>query len=215
MQQFIHLPGKKIKTTDKKYRNHNAYSVWFGKKFPVVFDVAVLSNILSFIQTYNLHWTHADSASLQLIIQTIKDKDYIYHPLYVSPYYGKTAILLYHFARLMQIKKIDELENLKPELIKECYHQFELTNNMLVPILCVTAIYRFGERMPEVDLPPRDELIRQIEENNYPFFIGNIPSYLHNGLKKFFTKRKLLLYYHYCPAYNDALLLEYLVGRNK
>ena len=215
MQQFVHVPDKKIKTTAKKYRNYNAYSTWFGKKFPVVFDVAVLSNMLSFVQACNLPWTHADSASLQLITATIKNKDYIYHPLYVSPYYGKTAILLYHFARLMQIKKIDELEQLKPDLVKECYHQLDVTNNLLVKIICANALYRFGERMPEIALPNRDELIKQIEENDFPFFIGNIPSYLHYGMKKFLTQRKLLLYYHYCPAYNDALLLEYLADKNE
>lgn len=212
MQQFIHLPGKKIKTTDKKYRSYPAYSVWFGKKFPVVFDVAVLSNILTFVQENNLPWTQADSASLQLIVAVIKDKDYIYHPLYVSPYYGKTAILLYHFARLIQVKKNNELEQLKPDLIRECHHQFEVTNNILVKIICANALYRLGEKMPYINFPQRDKLVMQLEEDNFPFFIGNIPSYLCNRLKKFFIQRKLLLYYHYCPAYNDALLLEYLVA---
>lgn len=214
MQSFVHFPERKIKTSPKKYRKYNAYSAWFGKKFPVVFDVSVLSNILTFVQTYNLNWTHADSSSLQLIVQTIRNKDYIYHSLYVSPYYGKTPILLYHFARLMQIKKINELEELKPELVQECYYQFNSTDNLLVKIICANALCRFGEKMPQINLPGRDILIQQIEENNYPFFIGNIPSYLNYGIKKFFTQRRLLLYYHYCPAYNDALLLEYLANEN-
>ncbi|HEY0299556.1 MAG TPA: hypothetical protein VGB84_10085 [Arachidicoccus sp.] len=212
MQLFTGIATKKLKTINKKYRSYNAYSTWFGKKFPVVFDVAVLSNMLTFVQTYNLSWTHADSSSLQLIAATIKNKDYIYHPLYVSPYYGKTAILLYHFARLMQMKKIDELEILKPSLINECHHQFNTTNNLLIKIIVANALHDFGEKTPKIYLPGRHQLIRQIEENNFPFFIGNISSYFHYGMKKFFTQRGLLLYYHYCPAYNDALLLEYLVN---
>ena len=46
-------------------QDDSAYSTWFGKKFPVVFDVSVLCNVLSFIQQNNLQWTKADSASLK------------------------------------------------------------------------------------------------------------------------------------------------------
>src|SRR6202008_510002 len=95
----------------------SAYSTWFGKKMPVVFDVSVLCNVLSFVQLNNLPWTKADSASLELIVKTIQRGDIIKHAVFVSPYYGNTSIILYHLARLMSIKPISRLEQLKPGLI--------------------------------------------------------------------------------------------------
>jgi hypothetical protein len=210
MQNFIHFPNKKMRSAARKYRPYNAYSTWFGKKFPVVFDVNVLCNILSFVQTYNLPWTPADSASLRLIERIIKDRDYIRNPLDVAPNYGKTAIILYHFARLMEIKPIPSLDSLKPALIKESRDLLAASKNIFEQIILANALHRFGEEAV-IQLPEKSQ-IALVEENDYPFVIGNIPSYFHNSFKKIFYRTHLLLYYYYCPAYNDALLLEYLTG---
>ena len=87
-----------------------------------------MCNVLSFVQQNNLQWTKADSASLQHIIKTIQRNDIVKHPAFVSPYYANTSIILYHLARLMSIKPINELENIKPQLIQlaqqaVCNHQ--------------------------------------------------------------------------------------------
>ncbi len=116
-----------LKTTYKIYQNDSAYSTWFGKKFPVVFDVSVMCNVLSFVQQNNLQWTKADSASLKHIITIIQRNDIVKHAAFVSPYYANTSIILYHLARLMSIKPIAELESIKPQLIQtqnnNCNHQ--------------------------------------------------------------------------------------------
>ena len=44
------------------------------------------------------------------IIKTIQRNDIVKHPAFISPYYGNTSIILYHIARLMSIKPINELE---------------------------------------------------------------------------------------------------------
>ncbi|MGF7231554.1 hypothetical protein [Arachidicoccus sp.] len=212
MQQYSHQPGRKIKSTDKKYRKYNAYSTWFGKKFPVMFDVAVLTNILTYVQTYNLPWTKVDSASLQLIVQSIKNGDYINKPLDISPYYGKTAIVLYRFSRLMQVKKIPQLEALKPNLVNEGNLIFNHSKNIFEKIIVANALHGFGENITIQKLPTQAELPKMVEENNYPFVLGNLSSYFPDFLKKSFYKMGALLYYYYCPAYNDVLLLQYLVN---
>ncbi len=206
MQQYINDSMEKANAIEKGYRQYKAYSVWYGKHFPVVFDVCVLSNVLYFVQRYNLPWTAADSASLKVILQSIKSGDYIRKPLSISPYYGNTSIILYHIARLMSVKPIPALEALKVQLITSAVQQFAHTKNPLEKAILCTAIMRWGYVPPTFPMPE----ISVIEQNDLPFFIGNIPSYFTQDVRQLFTRKGWGLFYHYCPAYNDALFLEYL-----
>ncbi len=214
MQWYVNSDTNRVRILLKQYGNIPAYSTWFGKNFPVVFDICVMSNVLSFVQSYNLEWTKADSASLQFIIRILNNNDHILHPGEVAPYYGKTSIILYHLARLMSIKPIPELEALKTKLVADAVNEFANTDNMLEKIILCSAVYKWGYIPPPVPSLSYVDLENKIEKNDLPFFIGNIPSYLQDVQKDFLLKNKLGLFYHYCPAYNDALLLEYLVLKN-
>jgi hypothetical protein len=198
-----------LKTAYRVYSYDSAYSTWFGKRFPVVFDVSVLCNVLAFVQQYNLPWTSADSASLGLIVKTIQRNDIVKHPAFVSPYYANTSIILYHLARLMDIKPIGDLEKLKPELVQIADKRLRSTNNLFEKILLGTALIKWGQSPQPLQITMDD--LKSIEQNNLPFFIGNIPSYFHRSLKGKFIDLRLLMYNHYCPAWNDCLLLEYLL----
>ncbi len=215
MQLYTNNDTADRKSIDKKYRSYATYSTWFGKKVPVVFDVCVLSNVLSFVQEYNLSWTKGDSAALQLIIACVQNGDYIKYPGFISPYYGKTSIILYHLARLMSIKKIPELDDIKTKLIDEALLEFNNTDNLLEKIIAGSALLKWEFDLPSIQLPAIADMEKQIEKNNFSFFLGNIPSYFSIGLKKFCIRNGIGIFYHYCPAYNDALLLEYLVLKNK
>ncbi|HVX26260.1 MAG TPA: hypothetical protein VHB70_07955 [Parafilimonas sp.] len=208
MQAYINNKPP-LKTTYKVYQNDSAYSTWFGKKFPVVFDVSVLCNVLSFVQENNLPWTKADSASLQHIVETIQRNDIVKHPAFVSPYYANTSIILYHLARLMSIKRIPELENIKTQLIQIANDELQSTNNIFEKVMLGSALIKWNEQPPQLDISIND--FKKIEQNDLPFFIGNIPSYFHRSLKGKFIDLRLLMYNHYCPAWNDCLLLEYLL----
>ena len=63
MQSYINLKLP-LKTTYKIYQDDSAYSTWFGKKFPVVFDISVMCNMMSFVQKNNYKLTRDDRASL-------------------------------------------------------------------------------------------------------------------------------------------------------
>ena len=202
-----------LKTTYKIYSRDSAYSTWFGKKMPVVFDVSVLCNVLSFVQRNNLQWTTADSASLQLIVKTIQRDDIRKHPLFVSPYYGNTSIILYHLARLMAVKDVPALEQLKPGLVTLARGRLQSSNNMLEKIILTITLLKWNEDPPSLNLTTSN--VRDIETNDLPFFIGNIPSYFKQPWKEDFMSLRLLMYYHYCPAWNDCLLMEYLVLRQQ
>lgn len=211
MQQFVNNTAHPTKTTSADYKKYGAYSSWFGKNFPVVFDLCVLSNVLTFVQTYDLKWSKADSASLQLIIAALNKKNHIEKPLLVSPYYGRTSIILYHLARLMYVKPIPALEDLKDSLIQQALTAFDQTNDLLEKILLSNALYKWKATPP----PMPSFTLKEIEQSDLPFFIGNIPSYLKYTYQKELVKKGIGLFYYYCPAFNDALLAEYLVLKSK
>jgi len=214
MQGYTHH-GKKSRSVDKKYQSFQFYSSWFGKKFPVVLDVCVLTNVLWMVQAQNLRWTKADSASLDLIVASIQNRDIVRQPLRISPYYGKASLLLYHIARLMHVRAIPKLEALKPTLCALALEEFQQSEDLLEKIVLSIALMKWGHEAPPLVLPNLSELNAQIEKSHYPFFIGNVPSYLSNGKRRLLTKLKAGLFYHYCPAWNDALFLEYLVLKNE
>lgn len=214
MQGYSHN-GKKNRSIVKTYDSFQFYSSWFGKKIPVVLDVCVLTNVLLLVQKHHLRWTKVDSASLDLIVAAIQNQDLLTQPLRISPYYGKTSLLLYHIARLMDTGVIPKLEALKPTLCTIALQQFRNSNDLLEKIVLSNALMKWGNESPPLILPQLPELHAQIEKSNYPFFIGNVPSYLSKGKRGLLIKLKAGLFYHYCPAWNDALLLEYLVLKNQ
>lgn len=211
MQQYINSDDNSVRILLKQYSSIPAYSTWFGKKFPVVFDACVMSNVLGFVQHYNLQWSKADSASLQFIVSVLNNEDHITHASEVAPYYGRASIILYHISRLMAVKPIPELESIKPKLVADAVNEFAITDNILEKIILCSAISKWGYMRPQLQIPSFADLENKIEKNDMPFFIGNIPSYMKDLPKKILSKNKLGYFYHYCPAYNDALLLEYLV----
>ncbi|MEO9209917.1 MAG: hypothetical protein ABI208_02410 [Ginsengibacter sp.] len=215
MQNYVNSDTKKVKGWSKKYNSIPAYSTWFGKNFPVLFDITVLTNILYFVQSYNLPWTHADSASLQLIIKTIENRDHVTQPIFVSPNYGSTSLILYHLATLMNVKDIEELEKLKPTLLEDAAREYMASDNLLEKIVLSNTFLKWGYLPPELKIPPIKDLEKTIEHNNMPFFLANIFSYFPKIVMKEFVKRNWGIYYPYCPAYNNTLLLEYLLLRNK
>lgn len=215
MQQYVNRDSNKVRTVIKAYEKYPAYSTWFGKKFPVVFDVSVMCNILAFVQHYNLAWTKSDSASLNVVITTIKDQYHIYQPLYASPYYPKTSLILYHVARLMSIRPVPQLEALKPKLVERANEQLTKTHNLLERIILSSALMKWGEHPASIQLPSLDALQNELEQNDFSFFAGNVPSYFSDWLRKYASNGNVFIYHHYCPAFNDVLLLEYLLLKNK
>jgi hypothetical protein len=214
MQNFVNTKEKKVRSLIPLYDTLGAYSTWFGIKFPVVFDVSVLCNVLAFVQAYDLPWTGADSASLEVILKTIQNDYHISKPVYASPVYPKTSLILYHIARLMKIKKIPALEAMKVKLVTDAGRELASTHNFMEKVILSNAILKWGYLPPDLILPSIDEIKKEVEQNNFSFFIANLPSYFKDFFKLGATKLHLGFYNYYCPAYNDALLLEYLILKN-
>ncbi len=215
MQQFTNNGEKKVHNTFKGYRNIAAYSTWFGKKMPVDFDVCVLANVLYFVQRYNLEWTAADSASLQLIEKVLDERKHVTDAAYVSPHYSKLPNILYHLSRLMQVKPIPSLEKYKPQLVQDARQALANATDFMDEVLLSTSLLRWGEEPPLMKVHVANSLKELIEDGTFSFFIANMASMLPDPLKQWMGGAGVGKFYYDCDAYNNLLVLEYLVWKNR
>jgi hypothetical protein len=215
MQGFTNGQGKVINNTFEAYKNIPAYSTWFGKKMPIEFDVPVLTNVLYFVQHYQLKWTKADSASLQLICKVIEDKKYLTAPSGVSPQYYRNTIILYHLSRLMNIKIIPELEIHKLELIDNTKKLLNVSTSFLDKIILSTALMRWGVEPPIVKLQSNQSFFEIIDDPNFVFFMNNMSSILPKKTKDIVDLLSIGKFRNYCEAYNICLLLENIVWQKR
>jgi len=109
----------------------------------------------------------------------------------------------------MSIKPISELEVIKPQLISLASQQLQSSQNLFERIMLSSALIKWDRQPQQLNISVQE--FKSIEQNNLPFFIGNIPSYFKQPWKEKFIGLRLLMYNHYCPAWNDCLLLEYLL----
>lgn len=215
MQGFANNSEKQVRNTFDEYKHIGAYSTWFGKKMPVDFDVCVLANVLYFVQHYNLRWTAADSASLELIDRMITDGRHISAASYMSPHYATTPIILYHISRLMSLKPIPALEKHKALLIENTKRELTTAKTFMDEVILGTALLRWGVAPPDTRPHQANSLEELIEEEGFSFFIANMASMMPDTLKKWMTSIKLGQFYYYAPAYNHVLLVENLVWRKR
>ena len=208
MQLYANTKVKSIKNSLPAFKNLPAYSTWFGKKMPIDFDMAVLCNVLSFVNAYDLKWTASDSASLQLITTAIDNRWHLNKADFIAPHYAKPAVIMYHIARLLTAgnqQNIQTLIALKPTLLKQTDSLLAISKDPLEAILLNTARFHFGG-IPNDVSQSLDQAA--IEQSKYPFFIANMASMLPSPVKRPLSKLAFAKFEYRCPAYNLALLWE-------
>lgn len=210
MQEFTNKKKNRVNSL-KDYKQYEAYSCWFGKKMMVELDACTIANILYMVQQYNLNWTKADSACLQFLVHMIDKKDHVKYPDIMSVYYKKTSIILYHLSRLMSVKPIAELEAYKPQLIQEAKDEYKKSNDLVEKAMLRSALLQWNEDMPAEITMVNSNLINETESSDLVFFIANLACTLPKTFAYLLVNAGISKFYFYCPAYNDALLLEYLV----
>lgn len=215
MQEYTNGGKGKINNTFPSISNLNAYSVWFGKKMPVDFDISVLCNVLYFVQHYKLPFTKADSSSVELINNVLKENKHIKSASFISPHYGSPEIILYHLSRLMNLKPIPEIEIFKPILIKQAIELQQKKQPFLKQVLLSSALLNWGIRPNALTFQSNQDLTALIEDETFSFFIANMASMLPSQLKKVLTASALGKFSYYCPAYNNVLLLENIILNQK
>ncbi len=210
MQLFANTKGKTVKNTLTAFETLPVYSTWFGKKMPIDFDMAVLCNVLSFVNAYDLPWTRSDSASLQLITTAIQNNWHMRKANFIAPHYAKSAVLLYHIARLLNTGKQQNMEalmTLKPALLQSADSLLAISKDPLETVLLQSARLQFGGIAGDVQATQAVDAAA-IEQSTYPFFIANMASMLPNPVKRPLSKLAFAKFEYRCPAYNLALLWE-------
>jgi len=208
MQLYANTLVKTVKNTLAPFKHLPAYSTWFGKKMPIDFDMAVLCNVLSFVNAYDLQWTASDSASLQLITTAINNNWHVTKADFIAPHYAKPAVIMYHIARLLTAgnqQNIQTLMALKPVLLKQTDSLLAISKDPLENVLLSSARVQFGGITNDASQAPDQAAI---EQSKYPFFIANMASMLPSPVKRPLSKLAFAKFEYRCPAYNLAILWE-------
>ncbi len=205
---------RKIISTYKKYRNIPAYSTYLGLRMTPDFDFAVHCNILYFMLDKKLPMVKQDSATIYLLQQMIKNREYKKTPVFLSPYYVHSSILLYHVARLMGKFSIPELELYKPQLITDIHEALTKSSNIMDKIILSTSLLRLGADAPALPIHNLNDF-ENSNQNRFVFFQARAAFSYPVLLKQIFLHWSYINYYFYCPAYNKVLLLEYLIEKKK
>ncbi len=206
--------GKKIISTYKKYSTLPAYSTWLGDRMAPDFDFAVHCNILYFVLSKKLPLVREDSATINLLAEMVKNRDYMKSPVFLSPYYVKSSILLYHITRLMHAFNIPALEPYRKQLAEDVRSLLPGSYNTMDQIILRTALLRLGAPAPKLDVNNIADF-NESNQKSFVFFQARAAFPYPTPLKKIFLHWSYIYYYFYCPAYNKMLWLEYLVEKEK
>jgi hypothetical protein len=207
-------PGRKITSTYNRYKNIPAYSTYLGSRTAPDFDFAVQCNLLYFVLDKKLPFAKHDSATLRLITEMVCNREYMTSPVFLSPYYVRSSVLIYHIARLISAFHIPELEVYKQQIIQDAQQEFDKSPNVMEKILLSTSLMRLGAK-PE--LPPFNS-IDEFENSNQKDFVFfqaraafGFPVFLKTAMLHF----SYMNYYFYSPAYYKILWLENLVYQTR
>ncbi len=212
--EVSNLSQKKIISTYPEYREIPAYSTYLGYRMTPDFDFGVHCNVLYFMLEKKLPLVKQDSATIHLLAEMIRNREYMKAPVYLSPYYVKSSVLLYHISRLLGRFSIPELDAYKPQLIADMKNKLNKTNGLMDKIILSTSLLRLGANPPPVNISSIDEFEKS-NQSKFIFFQARAAFSYPAPFKQIFLHWSYICYYFYCPAYNKILWLEYLVERNK
>ncbi|SIN81186.1 hypothetical protein [Chitinophaga niabensis] len=208
MEQHANTVRYRIRNTFPKYRDLPAYSTWFGRSMPIDFDFCVLTNALYFSHAYGMFNGRSDSASVALLDSFIRHREYVTHPAYISPHYGRTPVLIYHIARLMGTFTIASLEKHRAQLIADATAQLRMAQDPMDRVILSTALIWLGGTVPE-------GLSLNDDGGDFVFFKAGFNSLLPDPYKRIFSGYHVVTYYYQCPAYNKLLMLQHLMLRER
>lgn len=214
MIQVSNLKKRRINSAFKKYRAIPAYSTYLGEQMHPDFDFAVHCNLLYFNFEKKLPLVEQDSATIFLLGQMLNNREYMKRPVYVSPFYVKPSVLIYHAARLLGAFDIAMLQPYKTQLIADANKLLTRATNIMDRIILNTSLIRLGAQAPGIAINSIADF-EKTDQARFAFFQARAAFAQPTPLKQVLLHFNYLNYSFYCAAYNKALWLEYLVLKNK
>ncbi len=203
--------GKPNRSFYPRFKSRPVYSTWLGHKMPKDVDLSVLTNVLLMHTIAGIPLNSTDSASLDLIVDLIKEKRHLKDPKFVSQHYAHRATILYHISRLIYFSNYPPLLALKSDLLHQSLDLLKASKYPLEQLLLHTSIVRLGGK---VDDPTSIDMMA-LSKNDYPYFVANIASVLNNPMKRIVNASNLVRFDYYSYAFNLSLLYENRMLRSK
>lgn len=207
-QLYINGKHSWAKNTLSQFKKLPAYSTWYGIKMPIEFDFGAHCNYLYFANYYQINKTPADEATLQLVNEIIRKNYHVNNSFHVSPYYYNPINILYHTARLGSKFNVFD-DDVKAKIIDQLNNYLQKETVPLNKILVATSLLKF--KQPLVNF--NDDFINKLNlhTTDFVFFKNYIMAHLGNAIKKMAGNTSLSQFNWFCSAFNDCLVLEYLV----
>ncbi len=199
------LSRRKIKNTLTKYRDFKAYSSWFGSiKAPIEFDICAISNMLLLVLNSGLELSSQDLESLELLKHIIESSDYFEYAHVLSPFYLRTATIIYHLSRLLSKNESHFSKMHKEKLIKDIRLFNRKVKSPMDVVLLSSSLMRLGENQLEIN----SDKISKEEINNFWFCTENIAS-IENKISFSLGCFSLFHIRFKCLAHTLTLLMEH------
>jgi hypothetical protein len=199
------LVNKRIKNGHPQFYHLKAYSTWFGENMPIEFDICVLSNYLLWLNFYGFEHNEYDKASIHLIEQNIEQSLYFKSPFKSAPEYPKTAIILYHLARV--ISTTPYLQKQKDKVVQDLKYEFKNTQNQFFKMITSSSLLKLGIKTKQ--LSPHQ--LSPYFTKQWWFTAGLLSVYSYPIIQTIAPKNAFHFRF-YCPAFNLSLLLENMVS---
>lgn len=210
------LSRKRADNTFKKYRDIPAYSTFLGPKMRIDFDFCVQTNVMYYLLGQKKKFEKQDEATLTLLLENVRNRDYIFHPAYISPWYASSSLLIYHIARLLDAYEISAFTPFKDQLIDDAKYLLKQPSNIMEKVILSTSILRLGGQMDQLLAIKDLETFEKMNHQSFPFFQARGSGLMPNTLKRLYSIQGPAFYFNFlCPTYNKTLLLEYIVEQQR
>ena len=206
--------GKRIFSTYERFRDYKAYTTYLGYNMQSDFDFSVQCNLMYFHFKSGIPFGEQDSATLQLVAEMTKQRLYMKQPTFISPYYGKSSLILYHLTRLISAFHPEILEAYKPTIIEDLKTLLGKAKTPIEKIILKTSLIRMGE---QTEMPTQREIqeIRLIDQRKFSFFQARPAYWCRPWLKRILLHAEFVNYNFFSPTYDKILLLENLALSKK
>lgn len=200
---------KSFKKAPKGYEKTKAYRTWFADKWKQDIDFVVLCNVLLFVFENNYPLNPYDQASIDFITQVIENSDHLSRPKELSPYYGRSVVMLYHLSRVLEKDCNGSLLSIQSQIITDLEGLLPTTGNLYERMMIYTSLYRLGQN---ITIAIDEKELNQSSEEFYFFYSTSanlsMPQYKLWVIQKWNLIPNM---YWKSEAFNQMILLEFMI----